>query len=327
MQSKTKVALSPRDIQRAATCAFGHVDLSSMRELADGYFNTAYHIELDDGRQTVLKVGPPKGADILTYERNILRAEADAMRLVTTDPAIPLPAVLFVDFSRTILPYEFYFMDFVEGTTWDKICDRLSDAQNSDIEQQLGQITARINAFEHPSFGYFAYGPDFDNWPDAFRWMCCSLFADARRYGISLELAEVDFLTQLDRYHVVLAEVIEPKLVHWDLWAGNIFVAVEGEDARITGLIDFERVLWGDPLMEVHLGRLRGIEPYMAGYGEDLLATQTQRMRRIFYNIYLHLVMIVEDGPRQYEDKGTVIWAKQRLREDIAMLQYGDIPE
>lgn len=42
-------------------------------------------------------------------------------------------------------------------------------------------------------------------------------------------------------------EVTVPRLVHWDLRAGNVLV----EQERITGLIDFERCLWGDVRMEV----------------------------------------------------------------------------
>lgn len=326
MESKTKVKLSPTDIQRIVNHAFGETAIVSVYELTDGYFNTAYHITMRNGHgQTVLKVGPPVNADMLTYEQNILRAEVDAMKLATADPRIPVPRVIYDDFSRILLPYEYYFMDFVEGMTWDKIRDTHSEAQNNSIEFQLGRITACINAFEHPTFGYFAYGPDFDTWPDAFAWMCEQLFADARRYGIVLDLSEAEFFDKLDEHRAIFAEVTRPRLVHWDLWAGNIFVARDENSPAITGIVDFERSLWGDPLMEAYLARLNNMPNYMAGYGQDLLATHSQRLRRIFYNIYLHLIMVIEDGPRQYEDKGIVRWAQERLSEDIEMLHHGDI--
>ncbi|MGW2815569.1 phosphotransferase family protein [Streptomyces sp. NPDC001415] len=50
-----------------------------------------------------------------------------------------------------------------------------------------------------------------------------------------------------------LDEVTEPRLVHFDLWPGNIF-AHPGDDTRpvrITGLIDHERAFWGDPAAEL----------------------------------------------------------------------------
>ena len=176
-------------------------------------------------------------------------------------------------------------MDFVNGTTWNKVRDTLSPEENNAIEFQLGQITAQINQFVNPTFGYYALGREFDNWPDAFRWMCELLFADATRYQIALDLSEQVFFEKFDEHRTIFAEVTQPQLVHWDLWAGNIFVELEGDMPTISGIVDFERALWGDPLMESYPGRLGGIPHYIAGYGEDLFATQSQRLRRICYNI------------------------------------------
>ncbi len=326
MESKTKVKLSRTDIQRLVNHAFGIVPLGSVRELRDGWFNTPYHITLGEGHgQTVLKAGPPAEADILTYEKDLIQAEVETMKLVATNQYIPVPRITFDDFSRKHLPYDYYFMDFVEGTPWNKIRDTLSPEQNSSIEYQLGQITAHINAFEHTAFGYYAFGQEFDNWPDAFYWMCEMLFADAKRYQINLELSELEFFDKLEEYRAIFAEITRPQLVHWDLWAGNIFITFDDDIPNIAGIIDFERALWGDPLMESYPGRLVGIPDYIAGYGQNILATQAQRIRRIFYNIYLDLIMIIEDGPRQYDDKGSVRWAEERLRRDIKMLRHGDV--
>jgi len=326
MESKTKEKLSCADIQRVANHTFGKLPLLSVRELTDGWFNTAFHITMGEGQvQTVLKVGPPDEADILSYEKDLLRAEVETMKLVARNPDIPVPRITGDDFSRTYLPYDYYFMDFIDGTTWDKIRNTLSAAQNNIIEFQLGQITAHINAYENTTFGYYAFGREIDNWPDAFRWMCELLYADAKRYQIAVELSEQEFFDKFEEHRVIFAEITRPQLVHWDLWAGNIFITFAGDTPKIVGIIDFERALWGDPLMESYPGRLGGIRNYIAGYGEAILATHAQRLRRIFYNIYLHLIMIIEDGPRQFNDKGSVKWAQERLRQDIKMLRYGDV--
>jgi len=324
MESKTKVKVSYADIQRLVELAFGSVPHVTVQEMTDGWFNTAYKIMLGEGgRQIVLKVGPPADAAILTYEKALLRAEVDAMKLAATNPKIPVPQIIFDDFSRHCLPYDYYFMDFVNGSPWNKISDSLSAEQNSAIEYQLGEITAQINAFEHSTFGYYAFGREFNNWPDTFYWMCSLLFADARRYQIELALSEQEFFAKFDEHYPVFAEVARPQLVHWDLWAGNIFVALDGNLPKITGIIDFERALWGDPLMESYVGKLQqGLSAYMAGYGKDILATRAQHLRRIFYNIYLDIIMIIEDGPRQYDDKSSIYWAQERLQQDINALHH-----
>lgn len=326
MQSKTKINLSYDEIQRLVNDCFGDTPLVSVRELTDGWFNTAYHITLGgEQKQTVLKVGPPAEAEILTYEKNILRAEVETMKLVASDPGIPVPRILLDDFSHHKLGYDYYFMDFVGGTTWDKLRDTLTIQQNNHIEYELGQITARINAFKHTAFGYYAFGQEFNDWLETFRWMCELLFVDARRYRIPIDLSEDEFFDKLDEHQWIFAEVKQPQLVHWDLWAGNIFITFNDDTPKIEGIVDFERALWGDPLMESYLGRLGGIPNYMAGYGENILRTRAQRLRRIFYNIYLDLIMLVEDGPRQFDNKSSVNWARERLQRDFELLQHGDV--
>lgn len=34
--------------------------------------------------------------------------------------------------------------------------------------------------------------------------------------------------------------------VHWDMWEGNIFI----KDGHISGIIDWERALWGEAFMD-----------------------------------------------------------------------------
>ena len=329
MESKTKVQMSHAEIQQLVGRAFGGAEIVSCREMTDGWFNTAYHITMNhENRQTVLKVGPPAEAEILSYEKNLLCAEVETMRLVCEKPGIPVPHICFDDFSRNCLPYDYYFMEFIEGTPWNKIRNKLSEDQNNAIEYQLGRITAKIHQFTHTVFGYYAFGREFENWTDAFCWMCELLFADATCYDIDLELTEGEFFEKFNEHRGIFAEVMQPKLVHWDLWAGNIFIRFDDDAPTIAGIVDFERALWGDPLMESYAGRLGGISHYIDGYGEDIFATQSQRLRRIFYNIYLDLIMIIEDGPRQYDDKSSVAWARERLQRDLKMLRHGDvIPE
>ena len=49
-----------------------------------------------------------------------------------------------------------------------------------------------------------------------------------------------------------LDEVTVPALVHFDLWPGNILVDRPADGpARIGGLIDGERMFWGDPLADL----------------------------------------------------------------------------
>ncbi len=79
--------------------------------------------------------------------------------------------------------------------------------------------------------------------------------------------------------------------------------------------------------MEFIPGRLRDIEAFEAGFGRPLLSIRSERIRRLFYNAYLGLVLLIEDGPRQYQDRSTVEWGRGLLERAALMLDHGDVIE
>jgi fructosamine-3-kinase len=93
-----------------------------------------------------------------------------------------------------------------------------------------------------------------------------------------------------------LAEVTTPHLVHFDLWDGNVLAS----RGRLTGLVDGERYLWGDPLVDLVSPALRRrIEetpdhPFLVGHPVEW--TDAVRERVSLYRIHLYLLMITE-GP------------------------------
>jgi fructosamine-3-kinase len=112
----------------------------------------------------------------------------------------------------------------------------------------------------------------------------------------------------VDAQRDVLAAVTTPSLVHFDLWDGNVLVA----DGHLTGLVDGERHLWGDPLVDfVSPALFQDIfatpdHPYVRGYQQvrPLLMDEGVRIRVRLYRLYLYLLMIVE-GPSRGLDADT----------------------
>jgi aminoglycoside phosphotransferase (APT) family kinase protein len=325
VDSATKIRLSTSQIEELVGDAFDGARLTSSEELTDGYFNAAFRLEVEGIGSLVLKAAPPPDVPVLAYEHDLMRAEVQAMRLAGGVPGVPVPPLRHVDFSRRSLPVDYLVMGVAEGTPWSRLRATMSPAENDAIERDLGRITAAINGVEGPGFGYLAVGPRFRAWYAAFAWMVATIYGDARRFAIEPVVPEDRLLASLERHRAAFDEVAVPALVHWDLWAGNVFVTTADDGPRVSGVIDFERALWGDPLMEFIPGRLRAIEAYEAGYGRPLLRTPEERLRRIAYNAYLGLVLVVEDGPRRYTDRSTVEWGSGLLERAVAMLEHGDI--
>ncbi|MET9112616.1 aminoglycoside phosphotransferase family protein [Streptomyces longwoodensis] len=311
MQSRTKRHLSPADLDALLRASAG-VGCRVEAELTDGWFAAAYRVVLDDGRPAVVKLAPPPDAPVLRYERGITATEAMVYgRLATLPPGqVPTPELLHSG-------PEFLVLSVLDGTPWDKVADGLPPVTQSALRRELGAVTARLHTLTAPDgrFGYPApeaalSAPD---WPTAFTLMVDALLEDAAAQGTSpLDVPPAVIRGLVAEGKGVLAEVTEPRLVHFDLWPGNVFVDVpaggQGPRApRITGIIDHERAFWGDPVAELvslAFGGDTGPDSdLVAGYteaGGRLDPTPAVRHRLALYRLYLGLLLVVECGPRGY---------------------------
>lgn len=307
MQSLTKRRLSPEDLDALLLGSLG----SGCRleaELTDGWFNTAYRVRLDDGRRAVVKVAPLPDTSVLRYERGILATEAMVYRRIARLPGggVPTPELLHAG-------AEFIAVSVLDGTPWDKAGDRLPAATQRALRRELGAVAARLHTLapEDGRFGYPAAesalsAPD---WRTAFTAMVDALLDDAERWRSPLGVPPADIRTLVAEGADALDEVTEPRLVHSDLWPGNIFIDAGDGDRRprISGLIDHERAFWGDPAAELvslaYGGPTGADSDLVAGYteaGGTLDFTPALRHRLALYHLYLGLLLVVECGPRGY---------------------------
>jgi hypothetical protein len=60
------------------------------------------------------------------------------------------------------------------------------------------------------------------------------------------------------------------------------------------------RALWGDPLMEGQFFSKRNDAAFLAAYGVLMLATPDAVQRRLLYDLYLFVIMVVEVSYRHY---------------------------
>jgi aminoglycoside phosphotransferase (APT) family kinase protein len=110
----------PVDVLRAMVArAFGPARVPEggewFEELGHGWFNVAYRIRLRDGESVVLKIAPPAGVEVMTYEKDMMRVEVSALRMIRERTSVPVPAVLHYDVSRGLCDAEYFFMGFVEA--------------------------------------------------------------------------------------------------------------------------------------------------------------------------------------------------------------------
>jgi aminoglycoside phosphotransferase (APT) family kinase protein len=297
--------------------AFEGLKALEIAELTEGFFNVAYLIKLSDGRDVILKIAPPKEAIIMTHEKNIMCSEVETMRMVTERTKVPVARVLYYDNSKAICESDYFFMEKLSGKSFNVLRESLNEEEQKKINFQTGVYNRQINSIHGTKFGYYGQ-PDKqgNDWYQVFRSMMQDVVDDAARLSIVFGAEVSKILELLERDKNYFMEVTVPKLVHWDLWAGNVFV-VEG---TITGFIDFERCLWGDELMEVGFRTYDKNQSFLDGYGIGDL-TKSQTIRAKWYDVYLLMIATLECDYRLYEDRGMYEWGTSMTREWIKQIE------
>ncbi|MGC9347401.1 MAG: phosphotransferase family protein [Anaerolineae bacterium] len=320
MQSATKIKLGRETVARLLRAHFGaDAELAGMAELDEGYFNTAYRLDLADGRAWVLKVAPPADVVVLQYEAEIMGVEVAVMRLLRERTSLPVPAIHCYDRSCALIANEFYLMDYVEGTPLHQVRQQLSLEEQFEIDRQLGRYLREVHAITNTTFGYYApCQPRFESWRGAFGWMVQCLLEDGQARDVALPLSYPQLYRRLEAHFPLLEEVTVSSLVLWDVWDGNVFV--DSGANKITGIIDYERSLWGDPLMEMTFGWYDPDGGFAEGYAKRVLQTSSEQVRRRLYSIYLFLIMIIECYYRHYPSDGQETWARRKLAEELDKL-------
>lgn len=303
MESRTKNRKTRQQLEKMAKRAFGGVGIApggdAVQELKEGWFNVAYDIKLADGRNVILKIAPPEDAEIMAYEKNIMETEVSSMRLVRSNPAIPVPEIYFYDQARDLVDADYFFMERLHGENLERAKGRLPPDELSRIMAETGRIVREINGFKGAYFGYPGNRElRADDWPAAFELILDSVLEDGRRKGVDYRRDRADIREAALRHFAALDEVAEPRLVHWDAWDSNFFVA----EGKVTGLLDFERALWGDPLMEAQFRPFSGIGPTDARRGyEKTELTLPEEKRCKLYDLHLALILVTECAYRCYD--------------------------
>ncbi|GAA2562359.1 aminoglycoside phosphotransferase family protein [Streptomyces levis] len=270
--------------------------LAHLAPMTGGTYNTVEELRLTDGSRYVLKVPPSAAVPGLRHERELLVSEAEFYRSAAR-AGVTAPRLVSRGDGCLL-------MTACPGAPWD---DTLGDAEHTALRMELGRQVARLHRETGPGFGYpsGALGPLAPDWRTAFTTMFDAVLDDARRYGAELPRPVGTVARTAASAYGALDEVTVPCLVHFDLWRGNILVDRSEGRARIGGLIDGERMFWGDPLADfvslALLGDIRRDEAFLAGYreaGGRAVFDVPACLRLALYRAYLYLIMLTETVPR-----------------------------
>lgn len=327
MKSVTKAELTCGQVELLCKKAFPNETVGEIRELTEGMFNTAYYVAGSGALQggVILKVGPAAGTKVLTYEKDIIKTEI-AMYRALEEKDVPVPRVLFEDDTLSEIDSVYFFMEYIPGVLWKDADEEKMKACRPELMRQVGHIFSETHSVIGTHFGYIKDDPHyrFNSWSAAYTGMLRDICEDGRRDGKQLPYDTI--LALAEKHRDALDEIKEPRLVNFDMWAGNIMLRDLGDRYTVCGVFDLERAFYGDPAADFISSVMVFDDVYSEpelkeGYAGCLPLSGSADIRMNLYRLYLMVIMFVETY--RFDDeyaKGTQNWIRPILEELIRKL-------
>lgn len=302
----TKNHQMTENIRRMAKAAFPCKTMESSIELTEGMCNAAYLVRFTDGSSSVLKIAAWKEQGRMSNEVNLMQAEVTAMKLVQKSGRVKVAEVQYYDTSKTLCSGDYFFMETLEGQSFISAAENYTEEEKQVIYYEIGQAERQITSIPGEAFGLL--GDENHRYDTLFPFLyrlILNVLSDAEKKQVEIGVPAEEILSRLEKDKSLFDQVKQPVLVHWDMWEGNIFV----KDGHISGIIDWERALWGEALMDDRFRRHTRNAEFLKGYGKESF-TETEMRRIAWYDVYLYLTMMTEGSYREYEDDGQYQWVK-----------------
>ena len=259
-----------------------------------GKFNTSFFVRAGD-EQLVLRIAPPRDAVFVFYERDMMRQEPGIHRLLLGRTSVPVARILAYDDSLELIGHDFLVMERLPGVA-------LTEARGvgeRGVFRQVGRHLAETHALTAPSYGYVGEHRPMEpqsRWVDAFHVMWNRMVDDVVAVGHYGPDEATLMRSLLDAQVALFDRPVPACLLHMDVWHQNILVDGSG---RVTGIVDWDRALWGDPEIEFAVLDYCGVSvpAFWEGYGRERDLSPEARVRQVFYHLYeLQNYIVIRQG-------------------------------
>jgi len=282
------------DIEVVKRVVAAHLTASvDLAPIATGKFNTSFFITAPD-INWVLRIALPRDAVFVFYEKDMMRQESELHALLLDKTSVPVAPIVAYDDSQRLIERDYVIMECLPGKPLSEVaCDY------GEVLCQVGAQLAQVHALTADTYGYIGAHrpmPPQVRWVDAFHHMWNRLIDGIVAVGHYDEVESGRCRQLLDRYIELFDREVASSLLHMDIWAQNILV----DDADcVTGIVDWDRALWGDVEIEYAVLDYCGIsEPaFWEGYGRRRDTSSEAQIRQVFYLLYeLQQYIIIRQG-------------------------------
>jgi hygromycin-B 7''-O-kinase len=181
-----------------------------------------------------------------------MKKELFVYELLSTNISIPMPVILLSDDSKTVLTQNYVLMEKIDGEILSKFGAELEPSQLREIYRQLGGALRAIHSISLESFGYISNGI-IDPHPNNHSYMT---------HQFRKKLSEFSHLGGKQSTHDTVKEFLSDNsylfkecpsavLCHNDYHEGNFLLNKIDTKWKLTGVIDVENALAGDPFLDI----------------------------------------------------------------------------
>ncbi|MBN1418146.1 MAG: aminoglycoside phosphotransferase family protein [Planctomycetes bacterium] len=264
-----------------------------------GKHNRSYFFRIG-GAERLIRIAPLAGTPLLFYEAGMMAQEPEVHRIVRSRTSIPVPEILVYDADHDVLPADFLILERLPGIAASEAVF-LDEGMWDGVLEQAGRALAQLHAIAGERHGYAGAHRPMEpqaTWADAFRILWARLIGQIVEAGFYTAAEGEGLVDILDRRLEHFEHAPPASLLHMDVWAQNILIDNRG---RMTGLVDWDRALWGDPEIEFAVLDYCGISrpAFWRGYGKARDRSPSARIREVFYSLYEIQKYIVVYGLRR----------------------------
>lgn len=279
--------------------------------IATGKFNTSFFVDAAT-EQLVLRIAPPRDRVFVFYERDMMRQEPQIHELVLSRTSVPVARIHAFDDSHELIDRDYLVMELLPGRS----LTEMGHVNYASVLRQVGSFLAQVHRIEADRYGYLGAHCPMEpqkTWPAAFENMWNSMIDDIVSVGYYNPDESLLMRGLLERRLDLFDRPVPSSLLHMDIWHQNILV---DEAGRVTGLVDWDRALWGDPEIEFAVLDYCGISepPFWEGYGHPRDTSEQARTRQVFYLLYeLQKYIVIRHG--RSRDAGSAQSYKRQVLE------------
>jgi aminoglycoside phosphotransferase (APT) family kinase protein len=248
MNLKPDLPLSVATAQAIADRAVSERAVATVSKLHGGEIAAVYEIAFTDPAQPplVLKIYP----DELHWK---MQKEVTVIGLIQDRLSVSVPRILFADDSKRLLGLNFTVMTKLEGAILGQLETTLAPAQRLSAYAQIGRLLREFHRISMEAFGYIgpmgiwtAHPTNQVYLTHQFQRKLTEFTERGGEASLAYKVAE-----HLADRAELLSACTHAVLCHNDLHAGNLLATVMDGSVGLTGVLDFEGALAGDPLMDV----------------------------------------------------------------------------